>query len=217
MMAAVHKSGRDMSAVLFGRRDGSDDADIQPASGRARNANPYQALGGGDLPQAPDWLVNMGAGFGDSVTLDGTKVLRDLLGIQGGIDGGIQTCSPGYLGGDALGALAGGGRMGYATLAKRGAARAESGAAASAYRDMLKKKFRLGIAPNWRTPNLKDKTDAQLRASAGRTNTGMNLYGAALTGIGLGNIADCIPALTQSLDEDTGVVPILKQRYPQKE
>jgi hypothetical protein len=196
-MATEKRAGRDMSAALFGGDpmvNGSDDDGDEGFNAR-------------DLPQAPDWLVNSAAGFGDAATLGASKKLRELWDIRGGLAGGIQSCSPAYLAGDALGMAAGKGRLGYAGLAKIGATRAVSGAAASAYRDMLKKKFRLGLSPNWRKPNLNNKTDAELRASAGRTNIGMNLYGGALAAVGLGNIADCV--LGQSPDTGDDADPIL--------
>jgi RHS repeat-associated protein len=49
----------------------------------------YNATGGGTLPQ---WAVDGAAGFGDTLTLSITSRLRDLAGI----DGGVNKCSKSY-------------------------------------------------------------------------------------------------------------------------
>ena len=67
-----------------------------------------------------------------------------------------------------------------------GSIAAPSGAAASAFRTNLKNKFRLGQAKNFRQPNLsKYADDAALRSAAGRTNLGINAYGAGVLSSGL--------------------------------
>lgn len=61
---------------------------------------------------------------------------------------------------------------------------APSGMKASAFRAGLKTFFRGGVGRNWRPPNLAGKTDAELRISAGKTNFGMNVYGAGIDAAG---------------------------------
>lgn len=81
--------------------------------------------------------------------------------------------------------------MVYAGLAKAGSVFATSGAQASAFRAGLKTFFRGGIGRNWRPPNLAEKTDTQLRASAGKTNFGVNAYGAGVGAAGGMGAAQC--------------------------
>jgi hypothetical protein len=68
---------------------------------------------------------------------------------------------------------------------------AASGAEASAFRAGLKTFFRGGLGRDWRPPNLAGKTDAQLRTSAGKTNFGMNVYGAGVGAAGGMGAAQC--------------------------
>lgn len=44
-------------------------------------------------------------------------------------------------------------------------------------RPQIKTAFRLGLGTKWRPPQLSGKSDAALRAAAGRTNAGVNAYG----------------------------------------
>jgi hypothetical protein len=75
--------------------------------------------------------------------------------------------------------------LAYAGIAKAGSVLAASGAEASAFRQGLKGLFRFGAAKNWRPPDLsKYPTDDALRAAAGRTNPGMNAYGAGVAAAG---------------------------------
>jgi hypothetical protein len=68
---------------------------------------------------------------------------------------------------------------------------AASGAEASAYREVLKSVGRGGAGRGWRPPNLAGKTDAQLRASAGKTNLGINAYGAGVATAGGTQATQC--------------------------
>jgi hypothetical protein len=121
-------------------------------------------------------VVNYSAGLGDAILLGTGGALRDLAGV----DGGVNQCSDAYRYGSYAAMAAGGGRLAYAGLAKAGSVFAASGAEASAFRAGLKTFFRGGIGHNWRPPNLAGKTDAQLRAAAGKTNLPMNAYGAGV-------------------------------------
>jgi hypothetical protein len=115
------------------------------------------------------------------------RYLRDFAGV----DGGVDPCGDAYGYGSVAALAAGGGRMAYAGLAKAGSLLAASGAEASAFRAGLKTFFRGGIGRNWRPPNLAEKTDAQLRASAGKTNFGMNVYGAGVGAAGGMGASQC--------------------------
>jgi YD repeat-containing protein len=85
------------------------------------------------------------------------------------------------------------GRLAYAGIAKVGSVLAASGAEASAFRQGMKGVFRLGAAKNWRPPDLsRYPTDEALRAAAGRTNPGMNAYGAGVAAAGaVGAMCGC--------------------------
>jgi RHS repeat-associated protein len=138
-----------------------------------------------NLPSLPQGLVNALAGFGDALLWGQGDLLRDLAGV----DGGVDQCSGSYKAGSAAAVLAGGARLAYAGLAKAGSILASSGTAASSFRAGLKTAFRGGVGRNWRPPNLSGKTQAQLRASAGRTNPGVNVYGAGVTVGGIQGIS----------------------------
>jgi RHS repeat-associated protein len=153
------------------------------------NANPLSytdplgLFSAADLPSIPQPVVDFSAGLGDALLLGTGGYLRDLAGV----DGGVDPCSDAYDYGAVAALAAGGARVAYAGLAKAGSVFASSGAQASAFRSGLKTFFRGGVGRNWRPPNLAGKTDAQLRASAGKTNFGVNAYGAgvgAAAGIG---------------------------------
>ena len=103
----------------------------------------------------------------------------------------MDPCSDEYRYGSIAALVVGGGRMAYAGLAKAGSIFAASGTKASAFRSGLKTFFRGGIGRNWRPPNLAGKTDAQLRASAGKTNLGVNVYGAGVGTTGGIGAAQC--------------------------
>ena len=139
---------------------------------------------GDPLPQG---LVNFSAGLGDALLLGSGRYLRGRLGI----DGGVEPCSDAYKYGSYTSFALGGARLAYAGLAKAGSILASSGARASAFRDGLKTAFRFGVGRNWRKPNLHGKADAQLRSSAGRTNPGMNAYGAGIAAAGGYGAAGC--------------------------
>jgi hypothetical protein len=139
---------------------------------------------GDPLPQP---VVDFSAGLGDALLLGTGGYFRDLTGL----DGGVDQCSDAYDYGAIAALAAGGGRIAYAGLAKGGSLLASSGAQASAFRAGLKTAFRGGIGRNWRPPNLAGKTDAQLRASAGKTNVGMNAYGAGVGAAGAMGEAQC--------------------------
>ena len=140
-----------------------------------------------ELPSLPQGMVDFSAGLGDALLLGTGGYLRDLTGV----DGGVDTCSDAYGYGSYAALAAGGARLAYAGLAKGGSLLAASGAEASAFRSGLKTFFRGGIGRNWRPPNLAGKTDAELRASAGKTNFGVNAYGAGVATAGGVGAAQC--------------------------
>ncbi len=127
-------------------------------------------------------VANIGGGLGDALSLNLTKYGRDALGIDS-----VDTSSLGYEAGGWLSCAIGGARLAYAGLAKAGSILAKTPQAASAFRDVLKNIFRGGAGKNWRPPNLSGKTGEALRASAGRTNPGLNVYGAGVAGTGAAN------------------------------
>ena len=143
--------------------------------------DPYGLFGMADMPTLPQGAVNFGAGLGDGLLLGTGGYFRDLFGI----DGGVDPCSGAYQFGGWTSFGLGGGRLAYAGIAKGGSILATSGTQASAFRQSLKGAFRLGGAKNWRSPDLsKYPSDAALRAAAGRTNAGMNAYGAGVGAAG---------------------------------
>jgi RHS repeat-associated protein len=142
--------------------------------------DPLGLFGWADMPTLPQEAVDFSAGLGDALLLGTGRYLRDLADV----DGGVDQCSNAYDFGSTAALAAGGGRMTYAGLAKASSLLAASGAGASAFRVGLRTFFRGGIGRNWRPPNLAGKTDAQLRKSAGKTNSGMNAYGAGVAAAG---------------------------------
>jgi len=124
--------------------------------------------------------IDFSAGLGDALLLGFGDEVRSALGTGDLVD----KCSPWYRAGGWASFALGLARLGYAAAAKGLSIAASSGAAASAGRAQLKNIFRLGIGRNWRPPNLINKTDAALRASAGRTNLPVNLYGAGVAAAG---------------------------------
>jgi RHS repeat-associated protein len=132
----------------------------------------------GELPLG---VVDFSAGLGDALLLGFGKDLRDGLGLG---DGGVDTCSIAYRSGGWTSFGFGGLRLAYAAAAKGISMAAASGAAASASRDLLKNVFRGGRGKDWRKPNLDGRSDSELRGSAGRTNPGVNAYGAGVAAAG---------------------------------
>ena len=141
----------------------------------------------GPAPSLPESFVNFSAGFGDAILLGFGDNMRDALDIGSG-----DECSDAYEYGSWASFALGVSRLAYAGAAKGYSLIASSGMAASAFRNQLKNYFRLGRAKNWRKPDLsKYGTDAELRAAAGRTNTGMNAYGAGVAAAGAAGGSGC--------------------------
>jgi len=130
-------------------------------------------------------VANFGGGFGDGLSLNLTKLGRNLTGIDS-----VDTGSGAYKAGGWASFAVGVGRLAYAGLAKAGSVLAKTPEAASAFREALKGAFRGGAGKNWRPPNLAGKTAEALRGSAGRTNPGMNAYGGGVAGVGYSNTCE---------------------------
>jgi hypothetical protein len=127
----------------------------------------------GWIDTAADW----GAGLGDALSLNATRHGRNLFGL----DENVNPCSTAYAVGGATSFALGVGRLGYAVAAKGVSVVAQSAAQASRVRAALTGAGRLGAGRGWRPPNVsRYKTQADLRAAAGRTNPNMNAYGAAV-------------------------------------
>jgi RHS repeat-associated protein len=143
--------------------------------------DPYGLFGMADMPVLQQGVVDFGAGLGDALLLGTGGYLRNLTDV----DGGVDSCSTLYKAGAWSSFGLGVGRLAYAGVAKAGSILAASGAEASAFRQGMKGLFRLGTAKNWRPPDLsKYATDEALRAASGRTNLGMNGYGAGVAAAG---------------------------------
>ena len=153
------------------------------ASENASNTGSTLARGSSsivDLPQIPPSVVDFSAGAGDALLLGTGPYIRDLFDI-----GGVNRDSNAYSAGAVASLAFGGARLVYAAVVKTASVVAVSGVAASATRTALKNVFRGGAGKNWRPPDLsKYGSDAALRAAAGRTNVGVNAYGAGVTAAG---------------------------------
>jgi len=125
-------------------------------------------------------LVDYAAGIGDALLLGFGDELRYLSGGGGAID----ECSTAYRAGAWTSFVFGVGRLGYAAAAKAISIGASSGAAASAGREAIKNWGRFGLAKDWRKFDPAGKSDAVLRAGAGKTNFGVNAYGAGVAAAG---------------------------------
>ncbi len=139
-------------------------------------------------PDAPQSVVDIAAGLGDSLLLTFGDDLRALVNL----DQFVDRCSDAYKIGGYGAVLFGGGRLVYAAVAKGYSLVAPSGAAASAARSAFKNVFRLGGGRDWRQPDLsRYGTDDALRAAAGRTNPYANLYGAGIASSATSTVCGC--------------------------
>jgi len=155
--------------------------------------DPLGLFGFTDVPNLPQGFVNFSAGLGDALLLGAGGPLRAATGA-GSV---VNQCSPAYAYGSYAALAAGLARAGYAVAAKAGAAVASSGVAAHAFRNTLKTALRGGAARGYRSTSYSQAlqrygSDAAVKAAAGRTNTGINAYGAGVAGAAaLGGAANC--------------------------
>jgi hypothetical protein len=137
-------------------------------------------------PPLPQGVVDSVAGYGDSMSLNITSLIRDAMGTNNA----VNKCSNAYRAGAVAAAIEGFARLAYAGLAKAGSILASSGEAASGFRSSLRRAF--GGGPTLRPPDLsKYLNDQALREAAGRTNPYANSYGAAAAATGAAKGAGC--------------------------
>jgi len=174
----------DTGLVRFGARD------YNPVTGRWMQKDP-SGFNGGDTNlyryvhndpinffdptgnfEVPSWAIDAGAGAASSLTFGLSDYAIDAAGYGSSVNRNSTAYNAGYIAGTAVSVA----RLGYAVTAKVASRLASSGAAASAARTAFKNRFGLGLTKNIRKPNLAGLTDAQLRASAGRTNPFVNAW-----------------------------------------
>lgn len=96
--------------------------------------DPYGLFGMADMPALPDWLVDGAAGFGDSMTLNGTDLIRDLLNANGS----VNRCSRAYRNGEYADIAFETGSMGLSAILKQLAKNASRAAAREEFRRATK-------------------------------------------------------------------------------
>jgi RHS repeat-associated protein len=146
----------------------------------------------------PSWIdpaANFAAGWGDALTADTTKYLRDAMGYGDAVD----PCSGAYGAGRATGiaqsAIMGGGRLAYAGVAKassaliaRQGATAANAGKAIANRNALKEAFNLGMSNKDKAMTMGKAMEkyqgdyGEIIKAAGRTNPYFNTLGGAQVG-----------------------------------
>lgn len=108
--------------------------------------DPYGLFGWADMPTLPQPVVNFSAGLGDGLLLGTGEHLRDLAGV----DSGVDECATSYRAGGWASFAAGASRLAYAGAARVGSMVAASGMEASMFRHSLRTIFRGGIGSAWR-------------------------------------------------------------------
>jgi RHS repeat-associated protein len=127
--------------------------------------------------------INSLAGASDAATLGATHWIRGQIGANRDVD----KCARSYRGGELASLIIGGGRLLYAGGAKIAAAKASDGIAANAFRNHSKRFWRGPFAgSNFRIYPYDEMlrkygSDAAVKAAAGRTNSGYNALGLAMT------------------------------------
>ena len=99
-------------------------------SGPMVSIDPYGLIGMADMPLFPNWAVDFSAGFGDSMTLNATSYLRELVG--GGRS--VRKCSAAYRAGEIADIAFEVGTMGLSALLKAAARGASREAARAEFR-----------------------------------------------------------------------------------
>lgn len=153
-------------------------------------------------PSLPQGLVDFSAGWGDSLTMNATSGLRDMMGVDGGVDKCSGFYTAGQVGGTVHSAFVPIGRIGYVAQAARIPRMGVSAEAAVAIRNELKDYYRgplAGVLRNWHAVTYaglleKNLTAAEIIAGAGRTSkpwsAGIIGVGSAATGARAADVGD---------------------------
>jgi hypothetical protein len=156
-------------------------------------SDPYGLWGAADLPSIPQPILNFSTGVADAASFGLGALARQALDV----DGGIDRCSKAYSAGEWASLGLGLGRLGYAAIARVGAAAAVDGAAAMAFRNGLKRVMRGPLAgSDFRIKVYEDMlaqygSDEAIQAAAGRTDPDLNALAAYLAAAGAANRAGC--------------------------
>jgi hypothetical protein len=170
--------------------------------------NRIDPLGLYDLADFGGDTLSFAAGLGNAVTFGGSTLIAKQFLSSGdaAILGRTKRCSGAFKAGEWASLGLGAGRLAYAGLAKAGSlgyaalgGTMENAAAASAFRNGLKQAFRLNPWSSFRVypfERMVEKygTAEAIIEAAGRTDTGLNMVGAAAASGGAATLAttdDC--------------------------
>jgi RHS repeat-associated protein len=157
------------------------------------DVDPYGLFGWADMPTIPQPILDFTTGVADAASLGVGPLVRQALGVSGG----VNRCSKAYSAGEWASLGLGVGRMAYAGIARAGAVVAADGAAAMAFRNGLKRVMRGPLAgSNYRIKSYEDLlakygSDEAVQSAAGRTNPAVNAVGADLSIGGAVGAATC--------------------------